>query len=534
MRFATSTVQLLAAVAARSATTTSVVASTTTSVQKRDTNKNKEYEGQYHQPNVVSRTAVNGSNDNWQASSSSTRLSNGYRLEDENGNRRRRHRRRRLSNRRRNKQRQRDLFDTDMDDFLRECIVTTEDVDADVGILQCGYGQYCKPYDYDDDSDSDTVEQDGAATTTTIKGQCVDSVEQHHDDMAVTPTDLVQQQRRLEAFVCPSANCPGIKGVDTDVFLGAGDSLTCMGPTLSPCEDFDVRLDNGAVLNCNSEIKFDQPCNGVEVLQTEGTATIYCIGYQACFGNYVYFLTDNDATIQCLSPFACDFLLPYMYGSSIVQCVVENACDGDSGVFITNGVDRNEAKDGILHCQATRSCNNIYVADETTAVVCDAPNACEYIELDYNSLPINPILCIQADSCASVTGYEFRADFDFTQPYQVVGTPTTQQYLTVCTILDPAIAANLDFGKGLVCVDTDDDGINDFLDNCPGVPNPDQLSTMIAGVGNACVGDTCRNRNTGKKSGNNDRNNRGKRQRINTGVGRGGRGAVNEERSWWN
>jgi rhodanese-related sulfurtransferase len=36
------------------------------------------------------------------------------------------------------------------------------------------------------------------------------------------------------------------------------------------------------------------------------------------------------------------------------------------------------------------------------------------------------------------------------------------------------------------CIDTDGDGINDDLDNCPSVPNPDQEDADLDGIGDAC------------------------------------------------
>jgi rhodanese-related sulfurtransferase len=41
-------------------------------------------------------------------------------------------------------------------------------------------------------------------------------------------------------------------------------------------------------------------------------------------------------------------------------------------------------------------------------------------------------------------------------------------------------------GKTAPCVDTDEDDINDDLDNCPTVSNPDQQDTDQDGVGDAC------------------------------------------------
>jgi rhodanese-related sulfurtransferase len=41
-------------------------------------------------------------------------------------------------------------------------------------------------------------------------------------------------------------------------------------------------------------------------------------------------------------------------------------------------------------------------------------------------------------------------------------------------------------GKTAACIDTDGDGINDDLDNCPSVANPDQKDTDGDGAGDAC------------------------------------------------
>jgi rhodanese-related sulfurtransferase len=42
----------------------------------------------------------------------------------------------------------------------------------------------------------------------------------------------------------------------------------------------------------------------------------------------------------------------------------------------------------------------------------------------------------------------------------------------------------------VLCIDTDKDGVNDDLDNCPEAPNPDQADSDLDGLGDKCDPDT--------------------------------------------
>ncbi|MEA3225171.1 MAG: rhodanese-like domain-containing protein [Planctomycetota bacterium] len=94
------------------------------------------------------------------------------------------------------------------------------------------------------------------------------------------------------------------------------------------------------------------------------------------------------------------------------------------------------------------------------------------LQAKYEELPVDsPILVVCRSGGRSNRAAEFLDSKGFSEVYDMLGGMGGWLWQTVA------------------CVDSDEDGLNDDLDNCPGVYNRSQIDSDWDGVGNACDAD---------------------------------------------
>jgi len=94
------------------------------------------------------------------------------------------------------------------------------------------------------------------------------------------------------------------------------------------------------------------------------------------------------------------------------------------------------------------------------------------LEMRYEELPKNgPVIVICRLGVRSNKAAEFLDAHGYTEVYDMLGGMTAWE------------------GQAVPCVDSDGDGVNDDLDNCPAYYNPSQGDADGDGVGNACDAD---------------------------------------------
>jgi rhodanese-related sulfurtransferase len=91
------------------------------------------------------------------------------------------------------------------------------------------------------------------------------------------------------------------------------------------------------------------------------------------------------------------------------------------------------------------------------------------LEMRYEELPRNePVMAVCRLGVRSNRAAEFLDTHGYTEVYDMLGGMTAWE------------------GETVPCIDSDADGVNDDLDNCPVHYNPSQMDSDRDGVGNAC------------------------------------------------
>jgi uncharacterized repeat protein (TIGR01451 family) len=136
----------------------------------------------------------------------------------------------------------------------------------------------------------------------------------------------------------------------------------------------------------------------------------------------------------------------------------------------------------------------------TLQVINHGPNSASHVIVS-DTLPANLIL---NSANPNPTGGSFPTFYWYIRNMNVgetiiitfeVTTDTTTGIITnIATVdgdtLDPSPENNIDCVDTTVVLDTDGDGIPDYLDNCPTLYNPEQIDTDGDGIGDACDGCT--------------------------------------------